>query len=78
MTDETKPPSVEELWDMVKCFADRANDLEKEIANLKGQISSLNKENSGWLEIYQRQSTEIDGLKSRLERLELTPPVGPK
>jgi predicted nucleic acid-binding Zn-ribbon protein len=70
MSDEIKPPSVEELLKMLTTFSEHISDLEQEIAVEREKNVMLNTENSGWLKIYQRLLSEIGALKSDISRLQ--------
>jgi hypothetical protein len=70
LPDETKLPSEDELWEMVKAFSQQADDLQKQIEIERGKNADLNTENSGWLKIYQQHLSVISELKARITQLE--------
>jgi len=70
MSDETKPPSQEELLDMVNTFSQHADNLLKLLEVERHQNKELNTENAGWLDVYQRLQSENAALKVEKLRLE--------
>ena len=69
MDIETNPTSISEIWELVKAINERIEKLETDTFAVQGQIALLNNENSGWLEIYQKQQVEIADLRAEVNRL---------
>jgi hypothetical protein len=69
VSDENKPPSVEELWEMVKVFSQHVAELKELLASEREKNKALDAENSGWLAVYQRFLSQIDALEAELSQL---------
>jgi SMC interacting uncharacterized protein involved in chromosome segregation len=60
MSDEIKLPSVTEVQEAIDALGEK-------ITRLREDVSRLEIENRGWLEIWQRQQREIDELKADIQ-----------
>lgn len=64
---ETKFSSEDELWELVKFFSERGDELEKK---LQAAHEAHYLEGSGWLRLYQTLQAQLVALKAEISRLQ--------